>query len=152
MESSGLLADSTDLLKEAYFSLEVLTPSSFSAERPELWCVENPLLRFDASRLRRKFDSGASRVITQPPLLQHSFLKWFEQCDRTLFGDGTREETDPFVIGIPCITSTNSLSFWFEICGVNVQQNREALGALKDLKDKEDSLSRNGVGECTHSD
>jgi 5,10-methylenetetrahydrofolate reductase len=152
--SSALFADSADLLREASTSLRAkdddlfLDPSTSTSSSPppppELWCVENPLLNFNAQRLGRKFDSGATKVVTQPPLLRGAFLDWFEQCERHQLGRMGQEEGgggNEFVIGIPCITSTNSLLFWFEICGVKVSQSEEATSVLRNFQSKQDSLS-----------
>ncbi|QDZ21259.1 hypothetical protein HOP50_05g37880 [Chloropicon primus] len=143
---SGLLADSTDLLEEASRSMEDLgglalgapPPSSVANQPFELWCVENPMLPLDSRRLGLKLESGATKVITQPPLIRGKFQKWFEECDRDLRGSMVGDRADPFVVGIPCITSAKSLSFWFKICGVRPTEGEVAL--MKEFQERQDSL------------
>ncbi len=47
-----------------------------------LWCVDNPLVQSDASRLEVKADAGAQVVLTQPPLLWDSFMRWADDVQR----------------------------------------------------------------------
>ena len=147
--SGGLLADSTDLIREAKRDMDHLarlaapSSSSSSSSTPpplDLWCVENPLLGFDARKLESKLESGATKIVTQPPLLRDSSRRWFDQCASSrLFAGGAASE--PFVVGIPAITSTRSLSFWLEICGVSPKDDREASKLLETFQSKEDALS-----------
>ena len=144
---AGILADSADLLREASRCRDTLGSlalgrESLSPGDPfELWCVENPLQAFDGGRLARKLEAGATKVVTQPPLLRDAFLRWFEECDGALGGTLTGTTPDPFLVGVPCITSANSLSFWLEICGVRAQDSEEAMAALGDLRRRQDSMA-----------
>ena len=136
---SHLLADSADLLREASKGITNVEGASDSQQQqPELWCVENPLLNFNGSRLERKFDSGASTVVTQPPLLRGSFLQWFDKFEKEFGGRGGGGN---FVVGIPCITSARNLQFWFDICGVRYQSNREAMELLSQFHESQDMLA-----------
>uniref|UniRef100_A0A061R353 Uncharacterized protein n=1 Tax=Tetraselmis sp. GSL018 TaxID=582737 RepID=A0A061R353_9CHLO len=79
-----------------------------------LWAVENPLLEYDAQRLRRKIEAGAEVVVTQPPLDWDSFQRWADDADRL----GLLEQCQ-LVVGLPMLSSAGNLAFWLQLCGAH---------------------------------
>ena len=126
-----LLPSSCDLLTAA----NELKQNGLLPDRLDLWAVENPLLPLNQRRMVRKAEAGASTLVTQPPLLKDHFGRWWEACDKL----GLLENVN-MRVGVPIITSTNNLRFWFAICGVDKEEKAQAL--LQTFREREESLPK----------
>eukprot|EP00898_Chlorokybus_atmophyticus_P001422 jgi/Chlat1/2280/Chrsp17S02581 len=88
-----------------------------------LWATANPLKAAGTGRaniaknvdwLRRKVDAGAEAILTQPPLLWDEFERWWEAVTHA----GLHRHTS-IVAGLPILTTSRSVKFWLQLCGVN---------------------------------
>ena len=75
-----------------------------------IWAVENPLIgnvSERVNRLERKEKAGAEAIIIQPPICWQRFIEWL-----TLVNERKLTKI-PIIVGIPIITSSRLLKFWF---------------------------------------
>jgi hypothetical protein len=103
-----VLPDSVDLLREA----SALRAGGGIGSEVQLWAVGNPVTEEDAHRLEVKVTTGATAVLTQPPLAWDAFQWWME--------DARRRQLDAdckLIIGVPLLTSAAHVQFWIQLCG-----------------------------------
>jgi len=64
--------------------------------------------------LQAKIDHGASAILTQPPFLRAPFERWLEVARHRGLVDAAQ-----FKIGVPIITSSRNLIFWYQLVGID---------------------------------
>lgn len=113
----GRQAGTSDL-KDSRFILERATSMRSCGEIPahvDIWAVANPMTD-SIDSFRWKVDAGARCFLTQPPFLAGRSRAWFEQVGET---EQARDGDIDVLVGVPMITSTKNLAFWFDLCGVS---------------------------------
>ena len=105
-------------LKDSRFIIEAAASMRSRGEIPahvDLWAVANPMTD-SVDSFKCKVDAGARCFLTQPPFLAGRSKSWFEQVAGT---EQARDGNVDVLVGVPIITSTKNLAFWFDLCGLS---------------------------------
>ena len=82
----------------------------------ELWGVANPLLERPERAAVEKREAGADAIVTQPPLSEGAWLRWWEGVQRLRSSSGS-SSVPPIVGGLALPHSAGALRFWAALCG-----------------------------------
>ena len=102
-------------------SLSMLRAASQLRERGliprdiELWAVANPLLEKPERAAVEKAEAGADAILTQPPLSEKAWLRWWDGVQR--ISSSSSSSVPPVVGGIALPHSPGALRFWVALCG-----------------------------------
>jgi len=101
----------------------------------ELWGVANPLTEKPERAAVAKAEAGADAILTQPPLSQRAWLRWWEGVQRisrsSSPSSSSGSSVPPIVGGLALPNSPGALRFWITLCGAgNVEGVEEEVAAF----------------------
>ncbi|MFQ5655129.1 MAG: hypothetical protein ACE5GW_10420, partial [Planctomycetota bacterium] len=94
--------------------LELIAEMKERGELPaelSTWAVANPF-RDDLQRVEEKVELGAELILTQPPLLEQGFERWWRAAQSRDRLQGR------IIVGFPMLTSPGALRFWYLLVGI----------------------------------
>ena len=119
------------LLRSPTSSLEMLRAAVELRDRGliprdvELWGVANPLVEEPERAAVEKAADGADAIVTQPPLSERAWLRWWEGVQRISSSSSSSSSSPgsssasvpPVVGGLAVPNSPGAFRFWVALCG-----------------------------------
>lgn len=85
----------------------------------ELWCVANPLTEDPRRAGVEKAAAGADAVVTQPPLSQRAWRRWWGGLREIASSGSSSTPVPPIIGGLALPNTPGALRFWVALCGAS---------------------------------